>query len=297
MRQSIAPKDLAQAIGVSESSVKRWADEGRIIVSRTAGGHRRILIADAVKFVRTSGAKVERPELLGLSELEHLPHTVDLARPMDTLLYEALERGDAPVVRGLLQSLYMQGSSIATIGDGPFAHALWKIGELWQHAEWGIVIEHRATDILIAAVNQLRLLIGSADELAPIAVGGGAEFDPYILPSLLVSTTLAEAGFKDINLGPRVPARLLKEAAARFEASMVWLSVSVEPPKKQAVSEIIELSESLTKLGVSCLLGGRHVRDVLPVAPAKPAAGVHVMKSLTELSAFAKGIKARGPAV
>lgn len=296
MRQSIAPKDLAQAIGVSESSVKRWADEGKIVVSRTAGGHRRILIPDAVRFVRSSGAKVERPELLGLTELEHLAHTVDIKKPMEVLLYEALERGDAPVVRGLLQSLYMGGTSVAAIADGPFAHALWKIGELWQHAEWGIVIEHRATDILIAAVNQLRLLIGSPDDLAPIAVGGGAEFDPYILPSLLVSATLAEAGFKDINLGPRVPARMMLEAAARFEASVVWASVSVEPPKKQLQAELIELGEALTRRGVSLVLGGRHVRDVLPAAPDKPAAGVHVMSSLTELGAFAKGIKAGGPA-
>ena len=31
MRQGISPKDFADAIGVSESSVKRWVDQGYVI--------------------------------------------------------------------------------------------------------------------------------------------------------------------------------------------------------------------------------------------------------------------------
>ena len=52
MKPLLSPRELAQAIGVSESSLKRWADAGQIRVARTAGGHRRISIADAVRFIR-----------------------------------------------------------------------------------------------------------------------------------------------------------------------------------------------------------------------------------------------------
>jgi len=37
-----SPKQVAQRLGVSESSVKRWLDQGVVPVLRTAGGHRRI---------------------------------------------------------------------------------------------------------------------------------------------------------------------------------------------------------------------------------------------------------------
>jgi MerR family transcriptional regulator, light-induced transcriptional regulator len=53
----LSPKALAAAIGVSESSLKRWADEGRLAAERTAGGHRRIAVAEAVRFVRRRGSR------------------------------------------------------------------------------------------------------------------------------------------------------------------------------------------------------------------------------------------------
>ena len=69
MKRLLSPKELADAIGVSESSLKRWADAGRLQVARTEGGHRRIPIAEAVRFIRDTGAVVVRPDLLGLLAL------------------------------------------------------------------------------------------------------------------------------------------------------------------------------------------------------------------------------------
>ena len=70
MKQSLSPRELGQAIGVSESSLKRWADEGRIKFARTTGGHRRIVLTEAVRFIRQAGMPVLRPHLLGLADLE-----------------------------------------------------------------------------------------------------------------------------------------------------------------------------------------------------------------------------------
>src|SRR5215211_2356769 len=62
----LTPKDLADAIGASESSLRRWVDSGRVKMSRTAGGHRRIPLAEAIRFIRETHATVVRPDLLGL---------------------------------------------------------------------------------------------------------------------------------------------------------------------------------------------------------------------------------------
>ena len=67
MKSLLSPRDLADAIGVSESSLKRWADAGKIQVSRTDGGHRRIPLAEAVRFIRATGAQVVRPDILGIN--------------------------------------------------------------------------------------------------------------------------------------------------------------------------------------------------------------------------------------
>ena len=65
----LTPKELAEVIGASESSLRRWVDAGSIRMSRTTGGHRRIPVAEAIRFIRESGATVVRPDLLGLEEI------------------------------------------------------------------------------------------------------------------------------------------------------------------------------------------------------------------------------------
>ena len=57
MKSVLSPKELAAAIGVSESTLKRWADDGLIVFSRTAGGHRRIRLAEAIRFIRENHPK------------------------------------------------------------------------------------------------------------------------------------------------------------------------------------------------------------------------------------------------
>lgn len=52
MKPLLSPRELAQAIGVSESSIKRWIDDGLIGATKTAGGHRRIAGSEAIRFVR-----------------------------------------------------------------------------------------------------------------------------------------------------------------------------------------------------------------------------------------------------
>ena len=62
----LTPKDLADALGVSESSLKRWCDRGLIPMVRTAGGHRKLPISGVLSFLRETQHELVSPELLGL---------------------------------------------------------------------------------------------------------------------------------------------------------------------------------------------------------------------------------------
>jgi excisionase family DNA binding protein len=53
--RDLSPRQVAEAIGVSESSLKRWCDSGLIPTRRTAGGHRRVPVAGVVAFLRERG--------------------------------------------------------------------------------------------------------------------------------------------------------------------------------------------------------------------------------------------------
>ena len=203
----LTPKDLAEALGVSESSLKRWADDGVIRVSRTAGGHRRIALADAVRFARESGLQIEHPAALGLEEILPARRGSD-APAVGTAesIYAAFLRDDWRVARGLIVSAYVTGESVATLCDGAIREALSRAGELWEHGSDGIVIEHRAVDTCLQALSLIRSLIPAGAATAPVALGAAFANDPYVLPSLIAAVVAADPGFSGGYLGPNVPA-------------------------------------------------------------------------------------------
>ena len=286
MKQVLSPKELALAIGVSESSVKRWADDGVLRATRTAGGHRRIPIAEAIRFVRQSEATLVRAELLGLPDVEavsgHLPARADEGEA----LYGFLREGAAKEARGLVMSMYLSGRSVADIGDGPVREALQRLGEIWRHEPQGVFIEHRATDICIQAINQLRMVVEIPDD-GPVAVGGAPEGDPYLIPSLMTAAVFAAEGFQAINLGANTPAPSLRYAAEHHHARLVWVSATGFDNAETLRGYVEGLSDELKALGASLVLGGRATGIIGPIARRN----VLVCASMAELVAFVRGLR------
>jgi excisionase family DNA binding protein len=288
----LTPKELADVIGASESSLRRWVDGGRIRMSRTAGGHRRIPLAEAVRFIRETGATVVRPDLLGLPEATGNDPEV-LALSEDERLYRALHAGDPEVARGLIVSSYLSGRTLPALFDGPVRTAMRRLGELWQHDARGILVEHRATEICASALESLRPLLPAAAPDAPLALGGAPAGDPYALPTRMAGMVLAEAGFRDVNFGPNTPAEVLGREAIERGARVVWLSVSAAAGAKSLRDGAQRLAESLGERQIDLVLGGVAAAGSV----TREAANVHVMNSMTELAAFASGVlggKARG---
>jgi len=291
MNSHLSPKDLALVIGVSESSLKRWVDEGRLEAARTVGGHRRIAMHDAVRFIRETGAMVVRPDLLGMPDLTDGPVTTVANGGAETALQSALQAGKAVQARGIILAQYLDSRSVAGVCDGLITHAMHRIGELWRHSEQGITIEHRALGICIEAMHQIRQLLPPAPESAPVAVGGALESDPYTLPTLMAATCCLEMGIRDINLGPDTPVDSLLDAARTSKARFIWLSVSVVGEKVNLVERIQRLAEGAAAIGASVLLGGRAVYG-LSLPPMK---STHMIHSMAELGSFARSALAGTP--
>ncbi len=66
MTSTFTPKQAALALGVSESSVKRWVDSGRLSAGKTCGGHRKLALSAVVDMVRETGQELSHPEILGM---------------------------------------------------------------------------------------------------------------------------------------------------------------------------------------------------------------------------------------
>lgn len=66
MDDLLTTQEAAERLGVGPTTIKRWADEGRIEVVRTLGGHRRYTVVSVEKLrgqeVRAGAAKASIPE-------------------------------------------------------------------------------------------------------------------------------------------------------------------------------------------------------------------------------------------
>jgi excisionase family DNA binding protein len=276
VRRSLSPRDLAAAIGVSESSLKRWVDEGRVRATRTEGGHRRISMADAIRFIREGRHPVVRPDLLGLPRLPRAEIREAGA------LYQHLRAGDAAATRALLLARYLEGESVAAICDGPIREALEPIGELWKDSAEGIFIEHRASDLCLQTLAELRATL-VAPPGAPVAIGCAPSGDSHMLPSFMAATVLTAAGLAATNLGADLPAAALDAAIAHHQPALIWISVSM-PIAADAGGALARL---LDRAAARCavIVGGRHA-GTLPVTAPR----VRRASTMTELDALARAL-------
>lgn len=245
----ISPRYLAEALSISESTLKRWVDAGRIEAVRTDGGHRRIDLVEAVRFIRESGLPVHRPDLLEMPEAG--------TRLRDTTLCDHLIVGDATSTRGWMLAQYLEGATIAQLADGPVRAAMHEIGERWLHSDDGIFVEHRATMILNSELGHMRSLIPHEPHNASqgVAIGGALAGDPYLLPSQFVQLVLEEVGMRAINLGANTPIAAFSWAVTEHRPCLIWLSITSD----LAPHRIRELELFLDQLPetVSVVVGGQ----------------------------------------
>ena len=285
MKSYLSPRDLASAIGVSESSLKRWADDGAIKVTRTAGGHRRIAPQEAIRFVRETNARVLRPQFLGFDEAAIAE---EAAEAPEESLFQALRRGRRGQVLGLIQGWFLAGRPLVWIFDGPVAAAMERIGRLWRHGPDGILREHHATDLCVQAVTKLRLALPPAGVDAPSAIGAAPSGDPYLLPSLMAGATVQEAGMRPVNLGPETPLTVLQAAAEEQRAALVWLSASTAAGAESVKAALPAMMKALAPLGTHVMIGGRHAHLLEPFRSPR----LTLAERMGELAAFAKGLLA-----
>lgn len=277
----LSPRDLARAVGVSESSIKRWVDEGRLVAGRTAGGHRRIPLDAALRFVREAELDVVHPEVLGLRWLPPTGKGAEIGESLDDLLLA----GRAEAFRGALVSAWLAGQPVASLCDGPLSAALRAVGERWRQDRQGVFEEHRASAIAAAGLEQLALFLRVSPD-APVAVGGAISGDTCRISSLMARATLADAGWRAIDLGADTPARAIADALRHHRPRLVWLSASHVTDKARQRKELRRIHETCVEAKLPLIVGGPAIGELVPRRPRK----VRVGSSFTDLATFAAGL-------
>jgi excisionase family DNA binding protein len=286
-RRYVSTAEVAGALGVSVTTVKRWVDDGILPAQKTPGGHRKLLLADVLRIVREGNfphLHLSRLDLPSPETAEAQPQTIG------TRFLTALRNGEGGLARVLLQEASDAGVPAETLADVVVAPAMAHLGHEWEKGRIDVLHEHRGTLLCAGALHALRPALeanGSAEH--PLAVGGAPEKDPYLLPTLLAELVLLEAGWDTVNLGANTPLPSFRKALAEFRPRLLWLSVSHLDNPEQFTAEYRELYLEAVQAGTAVAVGGRALTVALRTGIPYTTFG----DGLTHLAAFARSLYPR----
>ena len=289
-REFISTAEAAQALGVSVSTVKRWVEEGILPAEKTAGGHRKLLLADVVELARQGKLPARNLARLKLRFSKRRPAT---SPQLKESLYEQLSAGDAAGVRSVIQGAYQSGMSIASLADEVIAPAMHRVGRDWESGRIDVMHEHRASQVCAAALFELKAVLEDrAFRDRPVAVGGALEGDFSVLPSLLAEMVLLDSGWKAVNLGANTPLASFCRAIDELRPQLLWISLSHSPVPDflgAFADDYGELYRHAQQAGTAVVIGGRAMVEEVRAKIPYTAYG----DGLRHLAAFAATINPR----
>jgi excisionase family DNA binding protein len=260
MSQLLSPKQVARALAVSESSLKRWCDRGLLRFTKTEGGHRRLSLDAVLRFTKKTGRDLAHPELLGLPA--RVGQGERTLRAAQDDFYSALLTGNEAQCRQILLDLFGAGLPLSQLGDEIVAAAFHRIGDAWACGSAEVYQERRGVETCLRAIGEVRNLLPPFAAGAPLALGSAPECDAYSLPSTLVELVLRQRGWDAHALGSRLPFSTLIRAIEQMRPRLFWLSVSHIDRESEFLHEYAEFYNAV-KDKVVVVVGGRALTEQL----------------------------------
>lgn len=236
MDDLITTTEAARIAGVGVTSIKRWADQELIRVTRTPGGHRRVDKHDLLRFVGSlEGARTT---------------TEDAGSWADVMLNKA----SYALQSALLDARGRTGSWFPVADE--VGRGVQRMGDRWAHGKISVLDEHIASERLaraLAAIAESMPLAGRA----PACLMASAPGDEHTLGLSLLQPCLAEAGWSALWAGRSTPVDDLCDVATSGRVAMLAVSASVHTaPNGELGPWLHKLESACAASGVHLVLGG-----------------------------------------
>jgi excisionase family DNA binding protein len=228
----LSTNEAAAALQVGASTVKRWADEGRLRCVKTAGGHRR--------FHRNDVADMLSSGLMADSEMS---------------AQQILEDIDGHATLSLLYQLRARYGAWWVVAER-VASFLHQVGEDWATGKLSIIEEHTISERLVRALSSTCQVLPAAID-APICLFVMVEGDDHTLGLRLAELVAREAGWRSQWVGRNTPLIELSEVLVSDSIQAVAASASAFSADEKVLARQVRSLEALTEAAkVPLALGG-----------------------------------------
>jgi excisionase family DNA binding protein len=264
----LSTQEVAGLINVTETTVKRWADEGKIPCHKTLGGHRKFMLKDIVQFAEQnvyplSGNVRPRLQKRQAQSLELAVQTRDYPK-LAQLFYDEAVRADRQNIYELLLHLCKHHISLPTLADQVIKPAMALIGDQWHAGAVDINQEHLASNAVLEALVHLNPDLHRKPSHGRAAVCACAEGDYHELGLRILAYALETEGWKVHYLGANTPFKTLRSFMKSSRPEVLCLSASSIEGKKHLVGNIRSIGKAARAIGTAYVVGGSFTGTYTP---------------------------------
>lgn len=257
----LSTADVARLFNVTETTVKRWANDGALKCMKTPGGHRKFAMKHVVEFAES--LKFEPAGTLALTAEDTQAQRIQVAildRDFTVLKDAFIEKALSPDKRDLFlyfSYLYQHRIHLWELYDKVIAPGMAEVGERWAAGTLDVNDEHRASYETLDALAMLQSQIHRKERNGLSALFACPGEEQHDIGLRCASYLFESEGWMTHYLGARTPHNSIVKAVHELQPKVICLSITNEPER----TAMLDLLERLRSAQTQILIGGRAARS------------------------------------
>jgi methanogenic corrinoid protein MtbC1 len=262
----LSTADVARLFNVTETTVKRWADEGALKCQKTPGGHRKFVIKYVIEFAEKNnieplGALDIQVDEKRLSRLQLAILERDMRKLSEEFVERMLSRG-MPDLLNYLSYLYEHKIPLWQIYDAVLRSGLEEIGRLWEQGRIGIEHEHRATNEVLDALARLQSQIHMKEPLGKTVLLGCLGEELHTIGLRCIAYLFEAEGWQVYFLGGQIPLSSMTAAVEQVRPHAVCVSATYETDPASRRDSLNIVAAAAHDIGAIAIVGGRAALEI-----------------------------------
>ncbi len=263
MNTILSTHEVAALFNVTETTVKRWADEGQIQCSKTLGGHRKFELNNIIKFAENNGISLTGvlPPPIGAAQQEQLQLGVltrNYQKIADVFLQEALQ-SDREGLTELLLYLLKHHISFCIIADEIIRPPLVQVGDLWEKGEISIHQEHLVSQAVTEALIRIAPEVHRKPSNGLSAAFACVEGELHDIGLRCLAYSFESEGWKIHYIGANTPTDSVLSFVKALKPELVALSFTMIENTEKMVKDFKRISNDIHSYGGKFMIGGSRV--------------------------------------
>jgi excisionase family DNA binding protein len=294
----LSTADVARLFSVTETTVKRWADDGALRCQKTPGGHRKFEIRSVVAFAEKNqfdpaGVLAFVGDKRFAEDLQVAILSRDYSALVRTYVQRALST-DTTDLFAFLSFLYEHRISLAEICDRVLRPGMTEIGDLWAAGTIGINHEHRASyetmDALAKLQTEVRIKPANGQHVLCACLGE----ELHEIGLRCAANIFESEGWTVHYLGARTPVEAVVESIRELHPNAVSISITNPVVVERIAAELAAACAAIDGAYCRLFVGGAaasRIADGAGVTATVLDSIVGLESYLTRTAAAAAGSK------